>query len=377
MNYTNKTIMRYMKLSLRYGILALLMINIIPLSAQTTQGITTGVPFLRIAPDARAGSMGNLGVVTSADAYAPFYNNSKTIFSQGKGEIGATYTPWLRKMTNDIFLASLSGYYKLDDEQALTGAVRFFNMGSMTVTDYNGIKQSSYRPIEYSIDFGYARRLSKQLAAGASFRYIYSKISIGANNGVSYSAGNAFAADLSLTYNALKETGEGWVTGAAVTNLGSKIGYTNNNDNYFLPANIAIGTAYTGVIDEENKITVGVEINKSLVPKTPVDATAGNMDDYYNKTSVFSSWGKSFSNNALASSIGAEYCYNSLLFVRAGYNAETTGMGGRNYFTAGTGINYESVKFDFAYLAAGSTNPLANTMRFSIAWQPDCNKKKK
>ncbi len=365
--------MRYFKIIL---LAALLITGRERVAAQTTAGITSAVPFLRIAPDARAGAMANMGIATSADAYSTFYNTSKTIFSGSKMEFGATYTPWLRNVTNDMYLATLSGYYKLDDNQAITMASRYFNMGDVTNTDYNGTKQDNFKPVEYALDAGYVRKLSDRFSVGVAFKYIHSKIGTQITNGVAYSAGNAFAGDISATYNGLSSTGEGWTVGAALSNMGSKVGYTNNGDHYFLPANLGIGATYTGMIDEENKITVGGEINKSLVPAVPSNATDQDMIDYYN-TSIITSWGKSFSNNAMALGIGGEYTYSNLLNLRAGYNFETKNMGGRNYLTVGAGLHYEGMKFDFAYLATNNLNPLANTMRFSIAVLPLAIKKSK
>src|SRR5882672_6902504 len=166
---------------------------------------TTAVPFLRITPDARSGGMANMGLATSADANAMFHNLAKTVFTNDKMAFSANYTPWLRNAASDIFLASLSGYMKHDDNQAFTASFRYFNIGDIPIVDYSGAKLSTYRPNEFAADFGYSRKLSNKISMGAAIRYIYSKMADGKIDGVTYSAGNAVAGDVSVYYNGIDE----------------------------------------------------------------------------------------------------------------------------------------------------------------------------
>lgn len=331
---------------------------------------TSAVPFLGITPDARAAGMGNIGIATSADANAVFHNSAKLVFNQDKSGIAANYVPWLRNVTSDMYLASLSGYYKLDDQQAFSASLRYFSMGDVSITNYSGQPLQTSRPREFAADLGYARKLSDRLSLAANIRYIYSDLVNGSVNGISYSAGNAVAGDVSAYYNGLSQKGEGWTAGLALSNLGSKISYTNNADQSFLPANLGLGGAYTKAFDEDNHLTIGAEVNKLLVPAAP--SNEAGMEEYYN-TGIVSSWGKSFGNDAYQVNGGLEYDYRKMLFVRAGYSYEGENQGNRKYVTGGVGLHYNTFQFDFAYLYPTGTgsnlNPLTNTMRFGVAFQ--------
>ena len=177
----------------------------------TINVVTSAVPFLRISPDARAGGMGDVGIATSADANASFWNLAKTPFAVSRTSISATYTPWLKDLgLNDVYLASLAGYHQFDEEQAISSSIRYFSLGNIQFTDFAGNDLQSFRPREYSIDFGYSRKLSEKLALGIALRYINSNLAGGQSvNGVSYKAGNAVAADLSLFHNGQNDAGQG------------------------------------------------------------------------------------------------------------------------------------------------------------------------
>lgn len=361
--------------------------------------VTTAVPFLRISPDARAGGMGDLAIATSADASSSYFNLGKVPFNTIKGGINVTYTPWLKKLVNDVYLASMSGYYKLDDLQAISGSLRYFSLGDIQFTDENGNISSTGRPREFGIDVGYSRRLSDRTGVGLGLKYINSNLAQGyaGNSGTTYKPGNAVAADLGFYHNRQNEAGQGWSFGVALTNLGSKIAYTNNADQKdFIPANLGFGTTYTRVLDESNKFTFGADFNKLLVPTPPVFDPNPAMDPViaeantkkaqeYRQQGVLSSWFKSFSDapdgaseefKEFQVSLGAEYWYANQFAVRAGYFFEDQTKGNRRYFTAGVGLKYNVFGLNFSYLIpSGGTgsnqNPLSNTLRFSLIFDLD------
>lgn len=335
--------------------------------------VTTAVPFLRISPDARAGGMGDVGIATSPDANSSFWNTAKIPFAKSKSMASATYTPWLKDIAQDVYLATLAGYYQLDEEQALSGSVRYFNLGDIQFTDFSGQPLQTYRPREFAIDFGYSRKLSDKLGVGVSLRYINSSLANGEVGGTIYKAGTAVSGDLSLYHNGLNDVGQGFTWGIALSNLGSKIGYTNNAQSKdFIPANMGIGGAYTGVFNETSKITFGIDLNKLLVPAVPLDSAG--LEKYRNY-GVFESWFQSFSNKAIAASLGAEYGYNDQFFVRAGYFFEGKSAGNRKYATVGVGLKYNAFGFNFSYLVPSGNgitrNPLSNTLRFSLVFDFD------
>jgi hypothetical protein len=358
-------------------------------SAQQTNKlnvVTTAVPFLRISPDARTGGMGDLSVATSPDANSGFYNLAKIPFNESQGGVGVTYTPWLKDLgLNDVYLASLAGYYKFDENQAINASVRYFSLGNIQFTDNLGNDLNSFRPKEFGIDVGYSRKLSDKIGIGVGLKYIYSNLAGGAaTNGSNYKAGTAVAGDLGFYYEGKNDIGTGWAFGAALTNLGSKIAYTDNADQKdFIPANLGFGTTYTKVFDEQNKISFGVDVNKLLVPTPPEEGNQAALDDY-RKQGVVSSWFSSFSDapggaseevKEFQFSIGGEYWYNNQFALRAGYFWEDATKGNRKYFTMGIGIKYNIFGLNFSYLIPSGSgvnrNPLSNTLRFSLLFDLD------
>jgi hypothetical protein len=343
--------------------------------------VTTAVPFLRISPDARSGGMGDLGVATSPDAGAGLWNMGKVAFNQSNGAIQATYTPWLNDLVDDVFLASLSGYYKFDANQAITGSVRYFSLGTIQFTNEFGQDLSSFRPREFGIDVGYSRRLNAKNGIGIALKYINSNLASGqSQGGTSYKTGSSVAADLGWYYDGKNTAGQGWAFGAAMTNLGAKISYTNNaNAKDFIPANLGFGTNYTRVFNSQNSISFGLELNKLLVPTPPADpATQAQIDEYRAK-SVVGSWFSSFGDapdgfgeemREFTVSIGGEYWYNNQFALRAGYFFEDKTKGNRRYLTTGVGLKYNIFGFNFSYLiptgSGVNRNPLSNTLRFSV-----------
>jgi len=362
--------------------------------AQTTKSqsvdpinvVTTAVPFLRISPDARAAGMGDLAIATTPDANSSFWNLAKVPFNTSQGGISASYTPWLKDILNDVYLAAIAGYYKFDDLQAMSGSLRYFSLGNIQFTDGLGNDLNVYRPREFAIDLGYSRKLSEKSGIGVGLKYIYSNL---AGNvpatGQTYKAASAVAGDLAYHYNGRNDQGQGWAFGAVLSNLGSKISYTDNADQKdYIPANLGLGTTYTRKFNEQNQIQFGIDINKLLVPTPPADpATPQQLADYRSK-SVIGGWFSSFGDapggfseemKEFQASIGAEYMYNNQFALRAGYFYEDKTKGNRRYFTMGVGIKYQSFGLDFSYLLPSGSgvdrNPLSNTLRFSLHFNFD------
>lgn len=374
--------------ALRIAIILILSSTLAPdLLAQVDNKInvvTTAVPFLRISPDARAGGMGDLSLATDPDASSSYFNLGKVPFNTSAGGVNLTYTPWLKKLVNDVYLASLSGYYKLDDNQAISGSFRYFSLGNIQFTDAYGNPLQSVNPKEFGVDLGYSRKLSDQLGLGVGLKYIYSNLAQGTSG---YKAGNSVAGDIGLYYNGHNELGQGWSFGAAMTNLGAKIGYTDNAEQKdFIPANLGLGTTFTRVFDESNKISFGVDVNKLLVPTPPVSVDNGGSQDSaalanYRSESVIGSWFSSFGDapggfseelKEFQISTGLEYWYNNQFALRAGYFYENKYKGNRQYFTTGVGVKYNVFELNFSYLVPSgsgiSQNPLSNTLRFSLVF---------
>ena len=343
--------------------------------------VTTAVPFLRISPDARSGGMGELGIATTPDAYAGIWNIGKVAFNQSQGGVAATYTPWLKDLVNDVYLASLSGYYKFADNQAISGSVRYFSLGNITFTDNLGNDFGSFRPREFGIDVGYSRKLNAKNGVGIALKYINSNLAGGTTIGsTTYKSGSAVAADLGFYHDGKKASGDGWQWGVVLANLGSKIAYTENADSKdFIPANLGFGANYTNKFSGgDNSLSLGIEVNKLLVPTPPAEGDAAGLADYRNK-SVIGSWFSSFGDapegfseelKEFQLSLGAEYWYKNQFALRAGYFYENKDKGNRRYFTTGLGLKYNIFGFNFAYLIPTgngvSRNPLSNTLRFSV-----------
>ena len=343
--------------------------------------VTTAVPFLRVSPDARASGMGDIGVATSPDASAGFWNMGKVAFNESKGGITATYTPWLKDLVNDVYLASLSGFYKVDENSALSLGGRYFSLGDIQFTDQNGNQIGNGKPREFGVDLGYSRKLGNKLGLGIALRYINSDLASGAStSGSTYKAGSTVAGDIGLYYDNKNAAGNGFAYGLTFSNLGGKIAYTDNADEKdFIPANIALGATWTKNFNEKNKITFGIDANKLLVPTPPENLSDPNALSDYRSKSVVGSWFSSFGDapggfseemREFQLSAGAEYWYNNQFALRAGYFYEDKTKGNRRYFTAGLGLKYNVFGINFSYLAPtgnGATRlPLSNTLRFSV-----------
>ncbi|OAV44357.1 type IX secretion system outer membrane channel protein PorV [Lewinella sp. 4G2] len=344
--------------------------------------VISAVPFLRINPDARGGAMGDAGLALSADANSLHYNASRLAFAKEDAALGATYTPWLQALgLNDVYLAYVGGYKKLDEFQAIGGSLRYFSLGDIQFTDVNGTPTMTGRPNEFEVALAYTRKLSDRFSASLTGKYINSNLAAGQEvDGVVLEAGQAFAADLGFTYrNEDTNKGDAFAVGAAISNIGNKISYSNDTIRDFLPANLGIGAAYTFRLDEYNEITVTAETNKLLVP-TPCSVAGADceqenerLNDQSPVSSIFSSFsdapeGFSEELREFTFSAGAEYWYDQQFAVRAGYFHEHSTKGGRKYITAGLGLKYNIFGLNFSYLVPTSNqrNPLDNTLRFSL-----------
>jgi hypothetical protein len=384
-----------MQLSSYRKLLAVLVFAIIGntvLAQDSLNIVSTAVPFLRISPDARAGGMGDAAIATLPDANSGFWNLAKIPFTTKQASVALNYTPWLKDLgLTDVYLASVATYYKLDEESAISSSMRFFSLGNIQLTDNSGNLLNSVKPSEFCIDFGYSRKLSANLSIGGALRYINSRLVTGdVGTGVVYKAGNSVAADVSLYYHGLKdENSSGLNWGVTLSNLGSKIGYTNDaNNKDFIPANLGLGIAYVHAINESNKISFGLDLNKLLVPIVPkatgnYSADSASLSAYRN-TGVVSSWLKSFSDgtslvSSFQASLGMEYAYNNQFFFRSGYFYEDKTRGNRKYFSVGAGFNISSLGLNLSYLVPSGSgvtrNPLSNTVRFGLIFHLGDNEK--
>jgi hypothetical protein len=381
----------------------------VPSKAQTNTGgqgvgpeyttITTAVPFMRISPDARSGAMGDVGIAITPDANAQFWNLSKLAMAEKEAGISITYTPWLKQLVDDIFLAYISGYTKFGEKdnknQALSFSMRYFNLGDISYTDINAQSIGQGKPREYSFDLGYSRKLSNNFALGVSGKFIHSNIINGAanQNGTTYKPGNSFGVDIGAFYTKeLKPNADGlsstFNAGIALTNLGSKMKYSEGVRDP-IPTNLGIGVAYNYVIDEFNKIQFGLDINKLLVPSPhwTTDSTGKyvftDIQEIRNKSlmsGVFGSFGDASGGGSeelkeVMWGLGAEYSYQSQFFARAGYFHESKMKGDRKFLSIGAGVKYSVFNLNVAYVvpsgASSNRNPLSNTLRFSLMFDFD------
>lgn len=363
--------------------------------------ITTAVPFLIISPESRGAALGDAGAATSPDANSFHWNTSKLAFSKEKAEFGASYSPWLRQLVDDIHLSYLSGYTKLSRNHAVGGSLRYFSLGNITFTDNQGNLIREFSPNEFELLGGYAFRLSDYHSIGFNGKFIYSNLTGGVNVGAATSkSGMAGAVDLSYSYFnedvVIGNTDATLSFGTAISNIGNKISYTSDAYRDFLPTNLRLGSALTLRFDKYNSLTTTIDFNKLLVPTPPrkngddeiiagmdpnVGVVTGMLQSFYdapgdviyNSDSTFYvEKGSKFKEELREINIGGgfEYWYSDVLAVRAGYFNEHPLKGDRQYLTFGAGIYYSVFGIDVSYLAAFSrTNPLANTVRFSLKFK--------
>ena len=365
--------------------------------------VYTGVTSLSIAPDSRAGALGDVGCATDPymDNNSQYWNPSKYPFTNSQAGVSLCYTPWLRKLVSDIDLANLTGFYKLDDYSALSASLTYFSLGE--VIAITGSSQVIIRPYEMAVDFDYSRKLSENFSAAVGMRFIYSDLQYNYSDDVF--PGKAFSADISMFYQNYIGVGRRDCLlglGLNASNIGSKISYDGGQTNEFIPTNLRLGVSLTIPIDEYNSFAISADANKLMVPTRPTyqqfmeevnpDVDPGDLtytSDYaqwlastgYNEMSPIAGIFKSFSDapggfeeelREIYWGIGAEYNYNDQFFLRGGYHYENEYKGNRKYFTLGAGFRMNVFSLDAAYLiSTAQSNPLDQTLRFTLSFDMD------
>ena len=349
--------------------------------------VNFGVTSLAIAPDARAGAMGDVGVATEADANSQYWNPAKYPFNIARAGVSASYTPWLRKLVNDINLANLAGFYRIGDYSALSASLRYFSLGEVFLSEDEDAMSIS--PYEFSFDLGYSRMLSECFSMGVALRFIYSDITY--DYTAESSAGKAFAADIAMYRNGYfmmgnRECSLAW--GLNINNIGSKISYGGDDNAEFIPTNLRLGINLTIPLNDYNRFSISADANKLLVPTYPKQKEGESEEEYtdrvqreYYDVSPISGIFKSFGDapngfkeemQEIQWSLGMEYTYNDRFSLRAGYHHEAANKGNRKYFTAGAGFHMSIFTIDAAYVFSTSqSNPLDQTMRFTLGFDLD------
>ena len=358
--------------------------------------VLSALPFLRIVPDARGGAMGDTGISSSADPNSLHYNSSKLAFVEKDMSFSATYTPWLRNLgLQDVYLTYLGGYKKVNDLEALGFGFRYFSLGEINFTDFNGNPSGTGKPRELEFAVSYNRKMSENFSMGLTGKYVYSNLASGQQvGGIDISSANGFAADISFTYvkeGNLTAYGSQWTFGGAITNVGSKVTYTRSQFRDYLPANLGLGAGLLLNLDEYNSVSFHLELNKLLVPspqspsifvdgvevENPEYDADGNGEPDYKEKSTFSALLSSFGDaqggfseelKEINIGFGAEYWYNKQFAVRAGYYYEHPIKGDRQFITVGAGLKYNVFAIDISYLVPTNNrrNPLDNTLRFTL-----------
>jgi hypothetical protein len=344
--------------------------------------ITTAAPFLLIAPDARAGGLADMGVATSSDVSSMHYNAAKYAFSESQWQIGLNYTPWLRNLTNDVSLTSLFVANKINERSAWSTSLTYFSLGSIELTDGSGISLGSENPNEFAIDGAYSLKLSEVISMAVGLRYIHSNLAVRVDNSEIQTV-NTFAVDVSMFYQS-EEKNFGdfngrWRAGVNLSNMGPKVELVLGGDESFIPTNLKMGGGFDFILDNANTITTNLELNKLLVPTPPIRENAtgeiisgkddnvgflqGMVQSFYDAPRGFEEEMEEFIWQA-----SAEYLYNDVFSVRAGYFHESANKGNRQFFTLGTGFKFRSTTLDVSYLinASDVNNPLESTLRFSL-----------
>ena len=354
--------------------------------------VNYSVTSLAIAPDARGGAMGDIGAATEADANAQYWNPAKYPFNVARAGVSANYTPWLRKLVNDIHLANISGFYRIGDYNALSASLRFFSLGEVYYSGADGtIDENSMtiKPYEMSVDVAYSRMLSEKFSMAVAMRFIYSDITY--NYEDQSKPGKAFAADIAMYRNGYfmmgnRECSFAW--GLNINNIGSKISYGGDDNSEFIPTNLRLGCNFTIPFNQYNRLSIAADANKLLVPTYPKQKDGEADEDYqerlqrdYYDLSPISGIFKSFHDapngfkeemQEIQWSLGMEYNYNDRFMVRLGYHHENENKGNRKYVTAGAGFKMSVFAIDAAYVfSTAQSNPLDQTMRFSLSFDLD------
>ena len=337
--------------------------------------IFTAIPSLTIAPDARAGGMGDVGVATMPDVFSQHWNPSKYVFMESPAGFAFSYTPWLRSLVDDIGLFYAAGFWRPDDMQAFSMSVRFFSLGGVTLRQHPDDFPITANPNEFAIDFAYSRKLSESFSASVAFRYIRGDLNVPVRNveDTPMYPAHAIAADISAFYTTpiTMATGDARLSfGANISNIGNRVSYDEMTYN-FLPTNLRFGTSFDMPIDNFNRISFSADANKLLVI-----SKAGRTEQEFNDTSllqsIFGSFGEPNFGQRIMWSAGAEYSYNNQFFLRTGYFHENYIIGGRQYFTVGAGFKLNVFQLDVGYVIATTpANPLNNTLRFSLSFDLD------
>ena len=346
--------------------------------------ITTATPFLLISPDAISGGMGDMGVATSPDPFSQHYNAAKYAFTESQFTAAVNYTPWMRKLTNDVFLGNVSFSNKINEFSAWSTSLTYFSLGSIDLTDNIGTAIGVEKPNDMAIDGSYSLKLSEGLAMGVTLRYIRSDMSIKIANQQDLNTVNTFAADLGVYYQS-EEANYGsfngrWRGGFSLANLGPKVQLYEGGKKSFIPTNMRLGVGFDFVLDDTSVVKASLETTKLLVPTPPkrdtslniiegkdndVDFFTGMIQSFNDAPGGFSEEMKEFTWSA-----GAEYLYDDTFAFRLGYFNESETKGARKFFTMGAGFKFNSSKIDVSYLINSSdiNNPLENTLRFSISF---------
>ncbi len=352
--------------------------------------ITTAVPFLLIATDARAGAMGDAGVATSPDANATHWNIAKLAYIKDDIGFSLSYTPWLGKIINDMSLTYLTGYYKINKEQAVAFSMNYFNLGDIQFTDWEGNDLQNFNPREFSFSGSYSRMLSENMSLGVTLKYIRSNLTGNVFSSTEDGqVGVSIAADIGWYWN--KDIGQNsnLALGATITDIGNKITYSNDAQKEFIPTTLRIGSAYKFNLDPYNSLTFALDFNKLMVPTPPVYVVDDNGRVIYDQNGDPEIARGKDPNRALLSGMfgsftdapdgvseelkevmiggGVEYWYKDLFALRGGYFWENYEKGNRKYFTMGLGLRYNVFGIDFAYLVPQKKeHPLAETLRFTL-----------
>ncbi|WP_242094858.1 type IX secretion system outer membrane channel protein PorV [Aestuariivivens sediminicola] len=365
--------------------------------------ITTGIPFVLIAPDARAAAMGDMGVATSVDAFSQQWNPSKYVFSETKSGIAVSYTPYLSKLVNDIFLGNITYFNRLDERSAFAASLKYFSLGDIEFVPDEFATPLIQRPNELTIDASYALRLSDQFAMSVAMRYLRSDLRLQGVDG-DITAASTFGVDISGYYQSEEEAYNDfngrWRLGFALQNIGPKFKYDEGGQDNFQPTNLRLGGGFDFIFDDYNKIAVTAEVAKLLVPTPPIlgvefeDVNGngtyepsednliaenviykGQSQDVSFLSGIFQSFGDApggFSEELkeFTWALGAEYLYQDSFAMRAGFFNEAEEKGARKFFALGAGFKYNVVNIDLSYLFSASKvqSPLENTLRFSLTF---------
>lgn len=383
--------MRHLKIFFFIILITVVSVEVQAQSKEQFNPINTGVTSLSIAPDSRGSGMGDVGVATDPDVNSQYWNPAKYPFTINRAGVSLSYTPWLRQLVNDIYLANVAGYYRIGDNQAISSSLRYFSLGEVPITPSDGSNVGGYtiKPNEFAFDVAYSRMLSQNLSAAVALRFIYSDLAYREREDIT--PGTAFAADLALYYNKYVILGQrecNWALGMNISNIGSKISYDNGGSSEFLPTNLRLGTSLMLPIDDYNTFSISADINKLLVPSRPLKGIDEDDDAYrdrlqrdYRDLSPITGIFKSFSDapggfkeelKEIQWSIGAEYTYHQQFSVRGGYHYENEFKGNRKYFSMGAGFKMSVFSLDAAYLiSTAQSNPLDQTLRFSLSFDLD------